>query len=135
MLHEADTHGVRTLLALYDAGAAITDPRATIAVAIIAALVYHITKRLQLHYGIDDAVNAAPVYFWCGIWGMLAASLMLDNDLFQTWMGFNGVDDPTQCKCRGQFIANFIFSLVFTLWVSRLAILGSYNGIAETISP
>lgn len=126
MLREADTRGVRTLLALYDAGAATTDPRATIAVAIIAACVYHVTNRLQLHYGIDDAVNAAPVHFWCGIWGMLAASLMLDSDLFHTWMVFNGVDDTTQCKRRGQFIANLLFSLVFTLWVSRRpAILGS----------
>lgn len=56
-------------------GVATTDPRNTIWIAAIGALIYHVSFRLQLRHGVDDCVNAAPIHLFCGIWGVFAASV------------------------------------------------------------
>lgn len=121
------------------AGAATTHPHATIPVAIFGAVVYHLAYRYQYNWGIDDAVNAAPVHLWCGIWGTIAASLCYSFKFRNTYfdlMETRGYDidhgGEEDCGRGGQLLANVIFAIVTVLWVG---IHGTTNIILRSLCP
>ena len=87
--------------------------------AVVAAFVYHYSYRMQLHRGLDDAVNAVPVHFYCGIWGLFSAALMFAPGRHDTLMRSYGVDESRGSCGRGdQVAANMAFAAVVVLWVS-----------------
>lgn len=41
----------------------------------LGGLIYFFTARLLLKLRIDDPLEAAPVHFFCGIWGLLSVGI------------------------------------------------------------
>jgi len=65
-----------------------TAPYLALVVGIVSGMVYVGSSALLVKLKIDDAVDAIPVHFFCGIWGVIAAGLF-DNagGLFTTGNG------------------------------------------------
>ena len=59
----------------------VVEPWAAILIGIIGGLVYRYSAKLLLHLQIDDVINASPVHFFCGVWGLLATGLFADPKL------------------------------------------------------
>lgn len=101
-------------------GCATTDPRLTILCAVVAAFIYHYGSRLQLHHGLDDAMNAVPVHLYCGVWGLFFAALMYSPGRHDTLMRVYGIDESRGGCGRGdQVAANVAFAVVVLAWVRR----------------
>jgi len=63
------------------AGCSVVKPWAAIIIGIIGGLVYYGFSKLLIKLKIDDAVDAIPVHFANGMWGVLAVGLFSDKDL------------------------------------------------------
>eukprot|EP00752_Nemacystus_decipiens_P005733 g5188.t1 len=120
-LHSAAINGILSGLVSITAGCATTDPHLTIAIAIVAAFVYHVSYRGQLHHGLDDAVNAVPVHLYCGLWGLLAAAFFFSEGRHDALMTAYGVESPGKCSRWGQIGANILFGLVVVGWSGLLS--------------
>jgi len=59
----------------------VVEPWAALLIGIIGGLVYRYSAKLLLHLQIDDVINASPVHFFCGVWGLLATGLFADPKL------------------------------------------------------
>jgi len=81
---------------------------AAIIVGIIAGWVYLGASALLIKLKIDDAVDAVPVHFFCGMWGVLAAAIF-DEDL-GLFMGGGG----------NQLLQNIYLILFVIAWVGGL---------------
>lgn len=57
------------------AGCAVIEPWAAVVVGSIGAVAYNLGVSLLLRLEIDDAVNAAPVHFFAGAWGLIVPAL------------------------------------------------------------
>ena len=58
------------------AGSAVIEPPLSIVVGIVAGIIYCCSSLLLVKYKIDDVVDAIPVHFFCGIWGVLSVGLL-----------------------------------------------------------
>jgi len=77
-------------------------------VGIIAGWVYLGASALLIKLKIDDAVDAVPVHFFCGMWGVIAAALFDEGGgLFTTGKG-------------GLLLANIYLILFVIAWVGGL---------------
>mmetsp|Transcript_39786 Transcript_39786/g.93220 ORF Transcript_39786/g.93220 Transcript_39786/m.93220 type:complete len:190 (+) Transcript_39786:290-859(+) len=66
-----------------------TETWCSIIVGIISGFVYVGGSNLLIKLKIDDAVDAVPVHFFCGLWGVIAAALFdRDGGLFMTGKGW-----------------------------------------------
>ncbi|GAB4818259.1 hypothetical protein N2152v2_005305 [Parachlorella kessleri] len=54
------------------AGCALVQEYAAVVIGIGGALVYTASSKLLLRLRIDDPLDASPVHFFCGMWGLLA---------------------------------------------------------------
>jgi len=63
-------------------------PWAAVIIGLLSGLVYVFSSKLLVMLKIDDAVDAVPVHFFCGIWGCIAAGLFAD---------------PNRCGLKGLF--------------------------------
>lgn len=52
-------------------------------IGIVAAFVYYFSSRLLVKLEIDDVVDATPVHFCCGVWGVLAAGLFTTKENYK----------------------------------------------------
>ena len=55
------------------ASCAFVEPYGAFCIGMIAAVVYKSASSLLLRFQIDDPVDAVPVHFFCGAWGVLAS--------------------------------------------------------------
>merc|ERR1712048_184748 len=53
-------------------------PWAAVVIGIISGVVYVFSSKLLVKLRIDDAVDAVPVHFFCGIWGCIATGLFCE---------------------------------------------------------
>merc|ERR1712174_5320 len=53
-------------------------PWAAVLIGIISGVVYVFSSKLLVKLRIDDAVDAVPVHFFCGIWGYIATGLFCE---------------------------------------------------------
>lgn len=60
------------------AACSVVDPWAAVLIGIIGAMVYSSTSVMLKKIKIDDVVDAGPVHFFCGMWGLLAAALFCE---------------------------------------------------------
>lgn len=72
------------------AGCSIMTPGIACIVGIIAGWVYLGFSKLLIKLKIDDAVDAVPVHFACGFWGVLAVGLLAHPDLAANTYGTGG---------------------------------------------
>ena len=65
------------------AGCSTVTPWASIVIGIISGFVYLGFSKLLIKMKVDDAVDAIPVHFACGIWGVLAVGFFAEPDLMK----------------------------------------------------
>ena len=63
------------------AGCSVVKPWAAIIIGIVGGLVYYGFSKFLIQMKIDDAVDAIPVHFANGAWGLLAVGLFSDKGL------------------------------------------------------
>jgi Amt family ammonium transporter len=121
---EAANNGILGGLVAITAGCAVVNPEGAIAIGLIAGVIYNASSSLLLRLQIDDVVDAAPVHYFCGIWGVLSAAL------FATKSGYANAyypDRSDQCcgafyGCGGdQFAANLAFVVANSAWTGVLS--------------
>ncbi len=71
---------------------ATVHPWAACIIGAVGGLAYYFASKLLIKLKIDDAVDAVPVHFANGVWGVLAAGLFSDPDLMNIagYAGDNG---------------------------------------------
>lgn len=57
------------------AGCAVVEPWAAAVIGAIGGIILVYSNRLVLKWRIDDAVDAVPVHFFCGAWGLISVGL------------------------------------------------------------
>lgn len=99
----------------------------------MGALVYQGASMLLVKLKIDDPVDASPVHGFCGIWGVIAASLFdwgAGMNHYHGWSGFDCMTDANGCRQNigGTGVAaNLIMILMVIVWA------GSFSGLAFLI--
>jgi len=63
------------------AGCSVVKPWAACIIGIVAGFVYYFFSKFLIKMKIDDAVDAIPVHFANGIWGVLAVGLFAEEEL------------------------------------------------------
>jgi Amt family ammonium transporter len=72
------------------AGCSVVTPWAAVIIGIVAGWVYYGFSKFLIAMKIDDAVDAIPVHFANGIWGVIAVGLFAEPGLMAT-AGYNDV--------------------------------------------
>lgn len=70
------------------AACAFTEPYGAFAIGAVGGIVYQAASRLLVRLQIDDPVDASPVHFFCGIWGVLAAGLFATEGKVKATYGY-----------------------------------------------
>lgn len=70
------------------AGCSVVTPGAAVIIGIVAGWVYYGFSKLLIKLKIDDAVDAVPVHFATGMWGVLAVGLFAEEGNMAT-AGYN----------------------------------------------
>lgn len=95
----ASLNGVLAGLVGITAGCAVVDPWAACVIGVLSGIVFMLSSRLLVKLEIDDAVDAAPIHFFCGMLGVAAPGIFatrnniknvygIDNDAVSTGMQF-----------------------------------------------
>ena len=124
-------NGILAGLVSITAGCGNMESGCAVATGFIGALVYQGSSMLLQKLKIDDPVDAVPVHGFCGIWGVLAASLFdwgSGINYYHGWGGWDCMANPDG-TCRpnigGSAVgANIILVLMVIVWA------GSLSGIA-----
>jgi ammonium transporter, Amt family len=82
-------NGALSGLVAVTSGCATMTPWSAIIVGAVAGLVYLGGSKLLIKLRIDDAVDAVPVHFFNGLWGVIAAGLFSKRDLLDN-AGYSG---------------------------------------------
>jgi Amt family ammonium transporter len=72
------------------ANCSVVAPWAAVMIGLISGVVYKFSSALLVKLKIDDAVDAVPVHFFCGIWGCLATGLFADPNRVAFVYGADG---------------------------------------------
>eukprot|EP00049_Salpingoeca_infusionum_P012169 m.220332 g.220332 ORF g.220332 m.220332 type:complete len:448 (-) comp15116_c1_seq56:317-1660(-) len=68
------------------AGADVIQPWAALVIGILAGAVFHLTSKLVVRLGLDDACDAVAVHLGAGIWGVIARALFAERvGVFHAW--------------------------------------------------
>jgi len=123
ILLEPVLNGILAGLVSITAGCGDVRPWAAALMGVIGGFVYMFTSKLQKKLKIDDVVDAGPVHFWCGIWGVIAVGIFADDK----GTGLTGLDDPDFEKGifygQGKLLgANLILVIAIIAWVSATMI-------------
>jgi Amt family ammonium transporter len=70
------------------AGCSVVSPGASVIIGMVAGLVYYGFSKFLISMKIDDAVDAIPVHFANGIWGVIAVGLFANKEAMAT-AGYN----------------------------------------------
>jgi Amt family ammonium transporter len=95
------------------AGCAVVRPWAACIIGIIAGLVYYGFSKFLVMMKIDDAVDAVPVHFANGMWGVLAVGFFADPTLMAV-AGYNSEKGGVFYGAGGDLI---ICQIVAILWI------------------
>mmetsp|Transcript_24283 Transcript_24283/g.39653 ORF Transcript_24283/g.39653 Transcript_24283/m.39653 type:complete len:515 (+) Transcript_24283:124-1668(+) len=96
------------------AGTSVVRPWAACVIGIVAGLVYYSFSKFLVMMKIDDAVDAIPVHFANGMWGVLAVGLFADPEL----MGVAGYNtDHAGWFYNGSDANLLLVQVISILWV------------------
>jgi Amt family ammonium transporter len=73
-------NGALSGLVAITAGCAVVSPGAAVFIGIVSGWVYYGFSKLLIRLRIDDAVDAIPVHFANGLWGVLAVGLLAEPE-------------------------------------------------------
>jgi Amt family ammonium transporter len=65
----------------------------------VAGFIYVKTSGALLVWGIDDVVDAVPVHFFGGVWGILASALFVNENDYVLRYGYPVLGDSTHGSC------------------------------------
>ena len=110
------------------------EPEGAMVIGVVSGFVYTYASNLLLKIKIDDVVDAIPVHFACGVWGVLAASLFATKDNYA--LAYYGEPD----NCAGVFYggdgsavaANMSFIGAVIMWTYSACMI-LFMGIKYTI--
>lgn len=74
-------NGILAGLVSITAACPVVQPWAAVIIGMLAAPVYIASSLALKRLEIDDPLDAAPVHFFCGMWGVLAVGLFADKEL------------------------------------------------------
>jgi len=69
------------------ANCSVVEPWAAVVIGMLAGIVYVFSSKLLVKLKIDDAVDAIPVHFFCGIWGCIATGIFASDKLVENVYG------------------------------------------------
>jgi Amt family ammonium transporter len=99
------------------------EPYGAAVIGLGAAVVYYFASKFLKRCGVDDVVDAAPVHFFCGAYGVLMASLFATQENYANAYGASYSGQDAQCAGLfyggdgSQFTANLAFVVFVTGWV------------------
>jgi len=71
-------NGALCALASITGGCAVVDTWAAVVIGIVAGCIYVLASKLLIKLRLDDVVDAVPVHFFGGIWGLLSTGLFAE---------------------------------------------------------
>lgn len=100
------------------AGCSVVTPWAAVIIGMIGGLVYFGFSKFLIMMKIDDAVDAIPVHFANGMWGVIAVGLFADPDLMDV-AGYNTEHTGWFYSwSKGSGDANLLFvQLISVVWI------------------
>jgi Amt family ammonium transporter len=102
------------------AGCSVVYPWAAVVIGIIGGFVYYGFSKFLISMKIDDAVDAVPVHFANGAWGVLAVGFFADADL-QAVAGYNTTKSGLFTGGGGSLLlAQFVAILWICGWVTLM---------------
>ncbi|CAM9965157.1 unnamed protein product [Ectocarpus sp. 4 AP-2014] len=118
------------------AGCSTCEPEAATVIGIVAAFVYTYSSKLILKLQIDDVVDAVPIPFFCGVWGVIAVSLFATKDNCER----QRLSAERADKCAGAFYGGdgstltvgLVFLLALITW-TVVTCMALFLGIKFTI--
>ncbi|CAN0065948.1 unnamed protein product [Pylaiella littoralis] len=137
----AANSGVLSGLVGITAGCAVVEPEAAMVIGIVAAFVYTYSSEWMLKLKIDDVVDAVPIHFFCGVWGVIAVALFATKDGYANVYYADRAD-----KCAGAFYGGdgstlavgvvFLLALIgWTCGTCMVLFLGIKHTIGIRVSP
>lgn len=72
------------------ANCSVVEPWAAVVIGMFSGLVYVGASKLLVRLKIDDAVDAIPVHFFCGMWGCIATGIFSSPKIVSSTYGTDG---------------------------------------------
>ena len=95
----------------------VVDPWAAAMIGFIGAFVYYGSSQLLLKLKIDDPLDASPVHFFCGAWGVIAGGLFANKEFVSSVYGKSIQDYGALFGGGGkQFGIQLTAVIVIALW-------------------
>jgi len=79
--------------------AGLIHPHNALVIGAVAGFIYVKTSGALLVWGIDDVVDAVPVHFFGGVWGILASALFVNENDYVLRYGYPVLGDSTHGSC------------------------------------
>lgn len=99
----------------------VVDPWAAVLIGFIGGFVYYGSSRLLLKLKVDDPLDASPVHFFCGIWGVLASGLFARQEFVSGVYGSDKHYGVLMGADGEQLGVQIIGVLVIATWVCSLS--------------
>mmetsp|Transcript_13633 Transcript_13633/g.42189 ORF Transcript_13633/g.42189 Transcript_13633/m.42189 type:complete len:475 (-) Transcript_13633:111-1535(-) len=111
-------NGVLAGLVSITAGCSVVEVWAAVVIGFVGAFAYTAGSLLLEKLEIDDAVNATPVHYFCGVWGLIATALFARGENMRNAYG-NGSRAGLFYTGQGEMLAcNVLALVVITAWVT-----------------
>jgi len=107
------------------AGCASVEPEGAMFIGLISSLVYFGSSKMLLKLKVDDVVNAAPVHYFCGAWGVIAVGLFGSQN--SNSVSYGGGADASCGVFYGcnlgddQLAVQIAFVIAITVWVGGMS--------------
>ena len=109
-------NGILAGLVSITAGCGDVRPGSAALLGVGGGIIYTATSKMQKKLKIDDVVDAGPVHFWCGIWGVIGVALFADKE-------GTGLGGPGVFYGDGKLLgANLVLIIAIIAWVSATMI-------------
>eukprot|EP00191_Tetraselmis_sp_GSL018_P019884 CAMPEP_0177578096 /NCGR_PEP_ID=MMETSP0419_2-20121207/148_1 /TAXON_ID=582737 /ORGANISM="Tetraselmis sp., Strain GSL018" /LENGTH=332 /DNA_ID=CAMNT_0019066481 /DNA_START=630 /DNA_END=1628 /DNA_ORIENTATION=- len=73
-------NGILSGLVGITASSSVVEPYAAVAIGAVSALICGFASKALIRFRIDDPLDASPVHFFCGLWGVIAVGLFASKE-------------------------------------------------------
>ena len=98
----------------------VVEPWAAVVIGPIGAVFYTLGAKLLVKLEIDDAVNATPVHYFAGCWGLMAPALFARPQHMREAYGNADVAGLFYTGQGNMLACNFVALVAITVWVAAL---------------
>mmetsp|Transcript_23201 Transcript_23201/g.69765 ORF Transcript_23201/g.69765 Transcript_23201/m.69765 type:complete len:468 (+) Transcript_23201:335-1738(+) len=113
-------NGVLAGLVSITAGCSVVEVWAAVVIGFVGAFAYTAGSLLLEKLEIDDAVNATPVHYFCGVWGLIATALFARGENMRNAYGV-GSRAGLFYTGQGEMLAcNVLAIVIITAWVGLM---------------